>query len=168
MTGALLSAPFAPTHPPTPKAMNDSSALRRRVLRYVIPVLVFSLAFNLSKFFESKVREEEEEEEAVEEDVEANSTHAVTGSQVRKRRCWEGGGDSTSPKLRKNLELAHLRNPEQCISPKKNYSWHISEKHGIFLKNTSFLHMVLSKQIFPCLSISKIKQCVSSVSFMCK
>ena len=55
--------------------MNDSTALRRRLLRYVIPVLAFALLFNLTKFFESRVKEEEEEEE-----VTGNSTQTRQGS----------------------------------------------------------------------------------------
>ncbi len=56
--------------------MNDSTALRRRLLRYVIPVLAFALLFNLTKFFESRVKEEEEEEE----EVTGNSTQTRQGS----------------------------------------------------------------------------------------
>ncbi len=43
--------------------MNDSRALRRRLLLYAVPVLAFSLLFNLSKFFESRAEEVEAEEE---------------------------------------------------------------------------------------------------------
>jgi hypothetical protein len=34
--------------------MNDASASRRTVLKYILPVLVTSILFNIPKFFESE------------------------------------------------------------------------------------------------------------------
>ena len=36
--------------------MNDEHASLRRVLKYVIPVSVFSVVFNLPKFFEAEIK----------------------------------------------------------------------------------------------------------------
>ncbi len=35
--------------------MNDENASTRRVLKYCVPVLLFSVAFNLPKFFEAEI-----------------------------------------------------------------------------------------------------------------
>ena len=35
------------------QAMNDSDAIRRRLLKYLLPVIVISVLFNVPKFFES-------------------------------------------------------------------------------------------------------------------
>ncbi len=35
------------------QAMNDSDAIRRRLLKYLLPVIVSGVAFNVPRFFES-------------------------------------------------------------------------------------------------------------------
>lgn len=35
--------------------MNDSYAMRRRLLKYIVPVFLLSVVFNLPKFFEAEV-----------------------------------------------------------------------------------------------------------------
>ena len=37
------------------QSLNSPGALRRRLLKYVIPVIAFSVAFNVPKFFEAKI-----------------------------------------------------------------------------------------------------------------
>ena len=37
------------------QAMNDENAIRTRLLKYLLPVVIASIAFNIPKFFESKV-----------------------------------------------------------------------------------------------------------------
>ena len=36
------------------QAMNDSDAIRNRLITYLLPVIVSSIIFNIPKFFESK------------------------------------------------------------------------------------------------------------------
>jgi len=38
------------------QSMNDSKASLRRLLKYLIPVVIFSVAFNIPKFFESEYK----------------------------------------------------------------------------------------------------------------
>ena len=37
------------------QSLNSPGALRRRLLKYVIPVIAFSVAFNIPKFFEAQI-----------------------------------------------------------------------------------------------------------------
>ena len=37
------------------QSMTSPGALRKRLLKYVIPVIAFSVAFNVPKFFEAKI-----------------------------------------------------------------------------------------------------------------
>ena len=53
---------FTHAHNPDPKSPSDYNqsltspgALRRRLLKYVIPVIAFSVAFNIPKFFEAQI-----------------------------------------------------------------------------------------------------------------
>ncbi len=42
------------------QSMNDENATCRRVLKYVVPVLSFSILFNVPKFFEAEIGYDEE------------------------------------------------------------------------------------------------------------
>ena len=37
------------------QTMNDGSAMRRRLLKYILPVFLLSLVFTIPKFFEAKI-----------------------------------------------------------------------------------------------------------------
>ena len=37
------------------QAMNDENAIRRRLLKYLLPVVIASVVFNIPKFLESRV-----------------------------------------------------------------------------------------------------------------
>ncbi|TRY79731.1 hypothetical protein TCAL_16111, partial [Tigriopus californicus] len=57
MTVAIALERYIAVHYPLDynRAMNDLGAMQRRLLKYVIPVIFFSVAFNLTKFLESEV-----------------------------------------------------------------------------------------------------------------
>ena len=51
-------APNPDPKPPSPdynQSLTSPGALRRRLLKYVIPVIAFSVAFNIPKFFEAQI-----------------------------------------------------------------------------------------------------------------
>ena len=55
VTSQCLSGKSPHVHNPLDykQAMNDSDAIRRRLLKYLLPVIVISVLFNVPKFFES-------------------------------------------------------------------------------------------------------------------
>ena len=57
MTVAIAWERYIAVHYPLDynQAMNDSNAVRKRLLKYVGPVLFLAIVFNLGKFFEGKV-----------------------------------------------------------------------------------------------------------------
>ena len=57
MTVAIAWERYIAVHYPLDynQAMNDSNAVRKRLLKYVGPVLILAIVFNLGKFFEGKV-----------------------------------------------------------------------------------------------------------------
>ena len=55
MSMSSLNCRYIAVHNPLDykQAMNDSDAIRRRLLKYLLPVIVISVLFNVPKFFES-------------------------------------------------------------------------------------------------------------------
>ena len=48
-----------------PQNMTDRSAMRRRLLKYVLPVILLSVALTIPKFFEAEVDYRDVEEEII-------------------------------------------------------------------------------------------------------
>ena len=57
MTVAIAWERYIAVHYPLDynQAMNDSNAIRKRLVKYVAPVLALAILFNLAKFFEAEI-----------------------------------------------------------------------------------------------------------------
>ena len=57
MTVAIAWERYIAVHYPLDynQAMNNSHAIRKRLMKYVGPVLILAIVFNLGKFFEGKI-----------------------------------------------------------------------------------------------------------------
>ena len=70
------------------QTMNDGSAMRRRLLKYILPVFLLSLVFTIPKFFEAKIayRDVSEISEAGTNVTRVSYTYSVRTKPLRRRR----------------------------------------------------------------------------------
>ena len=70
------------------QTMNDGSAMRRRLLKYILPVFLLSLVFTIPKFFEAKIayRDVSEISEAGTNVTRVSYTYSVSSTKPLRRR----------------------------------------------------------------------------------
>ena len=70
------------------QTMNDGSAMRRRLLKYILPVFLLSLVFTIPKFFEAKIayRDVSEISEAGTNVTRVSYTYSVSTKPLRRGR----------------------------------------------------------------------------------
>jgi len=70
--------------------MNSPEACRRRLLKYVVPVLVLSIVFNVPKFLDAEITMQADQKLPL---LWSNDTHVGVAPEDGNGTYWDGGGE---------------------------------------------------------------------------